>query len=78
MRTVYDLQGNPHTVENVDAREYLATGRYFKSPEDVPHELTIEKPKRGRKPASEHADTDQSSSAELTESAQGAGDVSDS
>ena len=78
MRTVYDLQGNPHTVENVDAREFLATGRYFNSLEDVPHEITQEKPKRGRKPASEHADTDRSSSAELTESAQGAGDVSDS
>lgn len=39
---VYDAQGNSYTLDSVDAREYLATGRYFT---DVP-EQEAENPKR--------------------------------
>lgn len=28
MQTVYDKEGKPHTVEAVDAREYLRSGHY--------------------------------------------------
>lgn len=30
MITVYDSEGKPHTVESVDAREYVASGNYFR------------------------------------------------
>lgn len=29
MKTVYDEEGNSFTVDPVDAREYIATGRFF-------------------------------------------------
>lgn len=32
MQTVYDPQGAPHTVESVDAREYLKSGYYTQEP----------------------------------------------
>lgn len=41
-QTVYDAQGNSYTLDSVDAREYLATGRYFT---DVPTQ-EAEKSKR--------------------------------
>lgn len=44
-QTVYDAQGNSYTLDSVDAREYLATGRYFT---DAP-EQEAEKPKRASK-----------------------------
>ena len=31
MQTVYDRDGNAHTVDSVDAREYIAMGGYFSS-----------------------------------------------
>ena len=46
-QTVYDEGGNPFTVRAVDAREYLATGRYFKAPPDAPEP---EKAKGRKKP----------------------------
>jgi hypothetical protein len=39
-QTVYDAEGNSFTLDSVDAREYLATGRFFT---DVPKQ---EKPKQ--------------------------------
>lgn len=35
LKTVYDAEGKPHTVEGVDAREYLASGTYFSSPPEA-------------------------------------------
>lgn len=32
MKTVYDEEGNPFTVDPVDAREYVETGRFFVEP----------------------------------------------
>jgi len=45
MRTVYDEKGESFTVDSVDAREYLATGRFFSEPPQP------EKPKPASKPA---------------------------
>jgi hypothetical protein len=33
--TVYDAAGKPHTVEPVDAREYVASGHYFREPPEA-------------------------------------------
>ncbi|MBK7822921.1 MAG: hypothetical protein IPJ61_18630 [Tessaracoccus sp.] len=38
LRTVYDAEGREHTVEAIDAREYLATGLYFAEPPAPPVE----------------------------------------
>ncbi len=46
MQTVYDAEGKAHTVEPVDAREYLASGHYF---EEAPAAAPV-KGKPGRKP----------------------------
>lgn len=35
MVTIYDEDGNPKEVESVDAREHIATGRWFGSPPEV-------------------------------------------
>lgn len=51
-QTVYDAQGNSYTLDSVDAREYLATGRYFT---DVP-KLDEEKPKRAPKATKQEAE----------------------
>jgi hypothetical protein len=45
-QTVYDAHGNSFTLDSVDAREYLATGRFFT---DVPKQQEAEKPKRASK-----------------------------
>jgi len=42
MHTVYDTQGNAHTVEPVDAREYVASGSYFSEPPAVDESATNE------------------------------------
>lgn len=31
LRTIYDAEGNAKTMEGVDAREHLETGRWFES-----------------------------------------------
>lgn len=51
-QTVYDAQGNSYTLDAVDAREYLATGRYFT---DVPRQ-DEEKPKRVTKAIKQEAE----------------------
>lgn len=51
-QTVYDARGNSYTLDSVDAREYLATGRYFT---DVP-KLDEEKPKRAPKAMKQEAE----------------------
>lgn len=51
-QTVYDAQGNSYTLDSVDAREYLATGRYFT---DVPKQ-DEEKPKRASKATKQEAE----------------------
>ena len=38
MVTIYDEDGNPKEVESVDAREHIATGRWFGSPPESPPE----------------------------------------
>jgi hypothetical protein len=49
MITLYDKDGNPKAMDGVDAREHLATGRWFSSP---PEKLVEDEPvaevKRGR------------------------------
>lgn len=62
MQTVYDAQGNSFTVDAVDAREYLATGRFFT---EKPEQDT-EKPKRRSKTAKQEAEKSKQE-AELTE-----------
>ncbi len=44
-QTVYDKEGASYELDSVDAREYLATGRYFN---DAP-EAGEDKPKRTNK-----------------------------
>ena len=41
MATIYDADGNAKTVDPVDAREHLETGRWFTAPPEV------QKPKKG-------------------------------
>lgn len=48
MITVYDIEGKPHTVESVDAREYVASGNYFR---ENPLEV---KPVKEEKPELDH------------------------
>jgi len=39
--TVYDAQGNPHSVDPVDAREYVASGSYtMQNPKADPGEVS--------------------------------------
>lgn len=49
MRTVYDEEGNSFTVDSVDAREYLATGRFFMKQPVVSSEPK-QNPKQGPEP----------------------------
>ena len=46
-QTVYDAEGTAFTVRAVDAREYLASGRYFTAPPEKPEP---EKVKGKKKP----------------------------
>ncbi len=50
--SVYDSDGNEYRVVPVDAKEYIATGRYFaEKPVQV-----AEKPKRGQKTSEKEAE----------------------
>ena len=59
MRTIYDADGNPKTLESVDAREYIASGQWFADPPGAAAEEVAEadprKPSGGKK---NHADPD--------------------
>jgi hypothetical protein len=52
---IYDKEGNPKELESVDAREYVATGRWFYAPpkpEAIPEVEVIpeaEETRKGRK-----------------------------
>lgn len=41
--TVYDKDNKPHTIETVDAREYIATGDYSSEPWPVAAPAPVEK-----------------------------------
>lgn len=64
MITVYDENGKEFILESVDAREYLATGRFFTELQIKPEPVEvddIEKPKQLTKPkkgAAKNAETD--------------------
>lgn len=46
MRTIYDADGNPKTLESVDAREYIATGQWFADPPGAATETAAEHDQR--------------------------------